>query len=162
MQIQNLLTVLSLCAVAFAENKVEPDDVPQACRTTDSCRQVIDVSRSCDQTTDNDNTYRSCVCGTTNIQTLLNDCATYVTDLMRDCGWAYNTTATTTSLSGTVRPTVLPSPTTITSGGTTITTTPTPTLGTVASTTSTPAGAPAVTAGLGMLAGVALAIPALI
>ncbi|KAH6651938.1 hypothetical protein BKA67DRAFT_537791 [Truncatella angustata] len=166
---------LQLASVALAENNVESDDVPQACRSNNDCQSVFTLSRNCDEQTGNNDGYVNCVCNSTNAQFILNSCAACVdqnergddrtdndvTDLMRDCGWTYSQTSQTSTAGSASTRTSSPGSsvtqvTTITSSGTTIVSTQT--TAAAATTTSSPnAGAvPTAMAG-GALVGAAVA-----
>ncbi|KAI1336516.1 hypothetical protein F5Y15DRAFT_394022 [Xylariaceae sp. FL0016] len=181
--------LFSLSAVAIAENTVEQDDVPSVC--LQACQFTIDLSYQCDEQSDDDDNYRECVCGAPDSRARLTSCATCVrdngmsdpddndvADLMDDCGWDFDEDdAPYTTGTMTIGPTAtdsLPSTT-----GTTIATEttglsgPGPTTATQAATatnteggvsvTEVPTGGAAgpVAAGIGIIAGVAMAIPIL-
>lgn len=101
MQLEKVLVLLSVAAIGAAENDVEADDVPSVCLP--ACQFTIDLSARCDQDTNDDDTYTSCVCGAANSQQRLTECASCVkdngrsdpddndvADLMDDCGWDFN------------------------------------------------------------------------
>ncbi|KAL7624818.1 hypothetical protein AAE478_004032 [Parahypoxylon ruwenzoriense] len=186
MHLKAALAILSLAALNAAENTVERDDVPRAC--LQACQFTIDLSARCDQETDSDSRYRTCVCGATDSQTRLTECATCVkdngmrdpddndvADLMDDCDWDFNTasasystgtgtaTATTAALTS---PTVITTVITSSSGSTTFTATQTTTQAAAGLGSATPSsstgGAPLVTPGVGVLlaGGVAMGVPA--
>ncbi|KAI0465602.1 hypothetical protein F4859DRAFT_519905 [Xylaria cf. heliscus] len=101
MQLGKILVLLGVAAIGAAENDVEADDVPSVCLP--ACQFTIDLSAQCDRETGNDDRYTRCVCGATNSQTRLTECASCVkdngrsdpddndvADLMDDCGWDFN------------------------------------------------------------------------
>ncbi|RYP51796.1 hypothetical protein DL768_002943 [Monosporascus sp. mg162] len=184
MQITTVLSLAILSALGAAENNVDRDDVPSACVA--ACQSTIDLSSRCDRETDDDDTYRRCVCSAQDAQLQMDQCAACVrqngrsdpddndvADIMNDCGWDFNTasgsaTAVTSAASPT---TVVSTPTTVvstsTGESTTVIVTQTPTAASDSSSTesSTDANsdnaAPAATAGLaGLLvaAGAAVAL----
>ncbi|RYP81563.1 hypothetical protein DL770_005865 [Monosporascus sp. CRB-9-2] len=177
MQITTVLSLAILSALGAAENNVDRDDVPSACVAT--CQSTIDLSSRCDRETDDDNTYRRCVCDAQDAQLQMNQCAACVrengmsdsddndvADLMNDCGWDFNTASgSATAVTSTTSPTTVVS--TSTGESTTVTVTQTPTAASDSSSaesstdTNSDNAAPAATAGLaGLLvaAGAAVAL----
>ncbi|KAI0438835.1 hypothetical protein F4803DRAFT_75256 [Xylaria telfairii] len=101
MQLEKVLVLLSVAAIGAAENDVEADDVPSICLP--ACQFTIDLGARCDQDTNDDDTYTSCVCSAADSQQRLTECASCVkdngrsdpddndvADLMDDCGWDFN------------------------------------------------------------------------
>lgn len=101
MHLGAVLITLFSATFSVAENTVETNDVPNTCLA--ACQFTIDLSARCDQETDGDSGYRTCVCGAADSQIRLTECATCVkdngmrdpddndvADLMDDCGWDFN------------------------------------------------------------------------
>ncbi|KAI1076699.1 hypothetical protein F5B20DRAFT_317522 [Whalleya microplaca] len=186
MQIEIILALLSLSALGAAENTVESDDVPSACIS--ACQFTIDLTARCDRQTDDDDTYRPCVCNAQDSQARLTACATCVkdngmrdaddndvADLMDDCGWDFNnanasyTSGSTTiaTSTGQTTPAVTTTVITSSSGSSVFTTTQTNTgsaTGAGSTSSVSTGGAPMATGGVGALivGGLAIGLPALL
>ncbi|KAI1396834.1 hypothetical protein F4819DRAFT_473961 [Hypoxylon fuscum] len=182
MHLGAVLITLFSATFSVAENTVETNDVPNTCLA--ACQFTIDLSARCDQETDGDSGYRTCVCGAADSQIRLTECATCVkdngmrdpddndvADLMDDCGWDFNSasasytsgasTISATSVTST-SPTVTTAVITSSSGSVVVTTAQTITQ-TASSTSSVSTGAaPLATAGVGSLVmgGLIMGIPA--
>ncbi|KAH9996755.1 hypothetical protein F4779DRAFT_606862 [Xylariaceae sp. FL0662B] len=179
MQIQTAIALFSLSALATSD--VDANDVPSVC--VPACQVTIDLTARCDQQTDDDNAYRSCVCDTQDFQARITECATCVKDngtgdaydndvaeLMSDCGWNFNdaNASYTSGTAGVATSTGQTTPTVITSssGGSVFTTTQTSTGAAGAESTNSVStgGAPAVTGGVRALfaGGLAFGLRALV
>ncbi|KAK7754237.1 hypothetical protein SLS62_003814 [Diatrype stigma] len=117
MQLSIVLGLSMLSALGAAENTVEGDDVPGACLAT--CQSTIDLTARCDDSADDDDDYRRCVCLAQDAQLHMNQCAVCVqqngmrdpddndvADLMDDCGWDF-TQASASAGATTASPTVI-------------------------------------------------------
>lgn len=180
--ITQLASLALLLKVAAAENVVDTGDVPSACRTDSNCQQLFTIGTTCDDQTQNERDYNSCVCNTSNAQSILNTCAICVynnedrddddrvdndvTELMRTCGWTLDLAGATTIAGGSstttgATTTATPTVATITTSGSTIVTTQTPTTtagGAAASTTTPNAGSIPTAVAANVLAGAAFAL----
>ncbi|KAI5918257.1 peptidase S8/S53 domain-containing protein [Camillea tinctor] len=174
MKFTTAAVLFSLAAFSAAQ-EVELDDVPRACSQT--CQDIVNLATTCDrQNNDNDAGERNCICNGTNAQTQATNCAACakangltdndndLADLMNDCGWNYAavsaSTASATATSATGTGATASATTTGTGSGSSTTGAATD----AAATSATSEGAaPAATAAVGgVLAGLMMALPAML
>lgn len=72
MKMNIAFSVVSMAVLVAAED-IDEHDVPQAC--VSDCRSLIDLSASCENSTDGDSAFNDCVCGDANAETVFNSCA---------------------------------------------------------------------------------------
>ncbi|KAK8121581.1 hypothetical protein PG984_010251 [Apiospora sp. TS-2023a] len=90
---------LALLATFGVAQDIESSDFPDACQ--EACGGAIGVSTTCDDSTDDDDAQRNCVCTGDNAQSLFSDCVSCakaqgvddntsdVAELVDACGWDY-------------------------------------------------------------------------
>lgn len=72
MKIEVAFSFLTLGIFVAAED-IDEHDVPQAC--VSDCRNLIDLSARCENSTDGDSAFNDCVCGDAGAESAFNSCA---------------------------------------------------------------------------------------
>ncbi|KAK7913784.1 hypothetical protein PG985_011487 [Apiospora marii] len=90
---------LALLAASGVAQDIESDDFPSACQ--DACSGAVGISSRCDDSNDDDDAERNCVCTSDNAQSLFSDCVSCakaqgkddndsdIAELVNACGWDY-------------------------------------------------------------------------